>query len=738
MEGSIQTLKYRAEEILEALTLDEKLGMIHGNELFKTKGVPHMGIPPLVMSDGPMGVRAEFHPTEWIPVGNTDDYVTYLPCNSAVAATWNRNLAARTGSVLGSEARGRRKDVILAPGMNLKRSPLCGRNFEYFSEDPYLTSELATEYVKGVQSWDVAVCLKHFALNHQETMRLEVDEEIDDEVLRDLYLQVFKDVIDNANPYSIMVAYNKLNGEYCSQSKYLLNDILRKEWGYEGFVVSDWGAVHDTVAAAEAEIDCEMSVTDDFDNYKFADPLKEKILSGEIDEALIDKKVIHILILMLRLNMLDEDVMIRKDASYNSFAARQDCLDIARGSVVLLKNEDNTLPLTRYNIKNKRILVIGENANRIHSNGGGSAEIKALYEISPLMGLKSRLGGSAEIDYLRGYASTIVENSTPNGTNWQALSLEDGGGKTAEDVDGSGSADCSVDASVDGNSCEDGSAVGNSCEDGNANVNRNADGSATWKNLAEYRKHLREEALAACEEYDHIIFVGGLNHDIDSEGIDRKNLDLPYEQNELLEALLEKRPDTIVAMVGGGAVDMTRWLDKCKALVWMYYNGMEGGNALAEVILGDINPCGHLPETFYCKAEDSSAISVGDFGDEKLVHYREGFHIGYRHIYKEKIPVQFPFGYGITYSDFEISNPSYNTGRHAVKGKLTNKSDVDGAEIIQVYRLPDEQHDYLELVGFDKVYLRANSEIDFEVNVRDRVGIGKYAVGFNSAELIEI
>ncbi|WP_051200660.1 glycoside hydrolase family 3 protein [Butyrivibrio sp. XPD2002] len=723
MEGSIQTLKYRAEEILEALTLDEKIGMIHGNEFFKTKGVPRLGIPPLSMSDGPMGVRAEFHPSEWIPVGNTDDYVTYLPCNSAVAATWNRNLASRTGNVLGEEARGRGKDVILAPGMNLKRSPLCGRNFEYFSEDPFLTSELATEYVKGVQSWDVAACLKHFALNHQETQRLEVDEEIDDEVLRGLYLQVFKDVIDNSNPYSIMVAYNKLNGEYCSQSKYLLNDILRKEWGYEGFVVSDWGAVHDTVKAAEADIDCEMSVTDDFDDYKLANPLKEKVLSGEVDEALIDKKVLRILILMLRLNMLDDDMMIRKDAPYNSFAARQDCLDIARGSVVLLKNEDNTLPIGRYNIKTKKILVIGENANRIHSNGGGSAEIKALYEISPLMGLKSRIGGAAQVDYLRGYASTIVENVAPNGTNWQALSLEDGGGKTA-DGEGADQGNCG---------CEGAGGNGNA---GSAGVNGSGDG--TWKDIAEYRKHLRKEALAAVDDYDYVVFVGGLNHDIDSEGIDRKNIDLPYEQNELLEALLDKRPDTVVAMIGGGAVDMTRWLDKCKALIWMYYNGMEGGNALAEVILGDINPCGHLPETFYCKAEDSSALSVGDFGDPEMVHYREGFHIGYRHIYKENIPVQFPFGYGITYSDFEISSPSFNHAKHTAKGKLTNKSDVDGAEIIQVYRLPDEHQDYLELVGFEKVYIRANSEIEFEVPVRDRIGVGKYAVGFNSRDLIEI
>ncbi len=693
MKGSIQTLRYRAEEILEGLTLKEKIDMIHGCELFKTKGVPRLGIPQLVMSDGPMGVRAEFEKDTWIPVGNTDDYATYLPCNSAVAATWNRNLANRSGSVLGQEARGRGKDIILAPGMNLKRSPLCGRNFEYFSEDPFLTSELASEYIKGVQSWDVSACPKHFALNHQETARLEVDEEIDDDVLDELYLQVFRDVIEQGNPYSLMVAYNKLRGEYCCESKYLLNDILRGEWDYQGFVVSDWGAIHDTKKGAEAEIDCEMSVTNDFDKYKFAKPLQKMVESGEIDEEVIDRKVIRILILMLRLNMLDEDVMIRKDAAYNSFAARQDCLDIARGSVVLLKNEDQTLPLTRPAIKGKKILVIGENANRFHSDGGGSAEIKALYEITPLMGIKARIGGGTKVDYLRGYASVMDLNAPNEGTNWQATSL-----------------------------------------DGEEDIFPGVD----EKKVEKLRKKLREEALSAVDDYDHIIFVGGLHHDIDREGIDRKEIRLPYEQDELIEDLLEKRPDTIVAMIGGGAVDMTRWLDKCKALVWMYYNGMEGGNALAEVILGDINPCGHLPETFYKSENDCSAHSIGDFGDTEMVHYRERFHIGYRYIYNENISVQFPFGYGLNYSDFEISNLTYNTGRHAAKGMLTNKSDQDGAEIIQVYRLPDEIHDYLELVGFEKIYLRAHSEIEFEVNVRDRAGLGRYAVGFNSAELIDI
>ena len=695
MEGSIQTLRFRAEEILEDLTLDEKIGMIHGDELFQTKGVERLGIPPLVMSDGPCGVRADFYPKEWKPVGDTYDYVTYLPCNSAIAATWDRNLASRAGSTLGEETRGRGKDVILAPGINLKRTPLCGRNFEYFSEDPFLTSQLASEYVKGVQKWDVSACVKHFALNHQENGRLNVDEEIDRQVLEELYLQVFKDVIDAANPYSIMTAYNKIDGEYCSESKYLLNDILRGKWVYQGFVVSDWGAVHDTQKAAEASIDCEMSVTYDFDDYKMANPLKKMIESGEIDEALIDEKVLRILILMLRLNMIGEDRLERKDASYNTFSAKADVLEISRGSVVLLKNDDNILPIIRPVIKDKKILVIGENANRLHAGGGGSAEIKALYEISPLMGLKSRIGGGTRIDYLPGYCSRIKPDLTSQGTNWQEISLEAGGGSTAQ--------------------------AENESEE-----------------LRLYREKLRNEAVSACSDYDYVIFVGGLNHDLDSEGVDKQNIELPYEQNELIKALLQKRPDTIVALIGGGCVNMTPWLDDCKSLIWMYYNGMEGGNALAEIIVGDINPSGHLPETFYRSEKDCSGISVGDFGNTELVHYSEGFNIGYRHTCKEKIPVQFPFGYGLTYSDFSISDVSYDVGNREVKLLLSNKSDIDGTSVLQVYRLPDEIHDYYELVGFEKTYLRANADIEVTIPVTDRCGIGRYAVGFNVQDLQEI
>ena len=351
--GDLQ-MKSRAQEIVKQLTLEEKLGMIHGVQLFQTKGVERLGIPPLRMSDGPMGVRNEFEPAHWKTIDYSDDYVTYLPCNSALASTWNRGLAQKTGSVLGEEARGRGKDVILAPGVNIKRSPLCGRNFEYFSEDSYLTGELASAYIQGVQQWDVAACVKHFAVNNQETERLWVDVEIDESVLREIYLPAFYDAVKKGGSYTIMGAYNKLYGEHCCQSDFLLREILREEWGYDGVVISDWGAVHDTEKAANSELDIEMSVIPDFDDYFMADPLKQKIEAGEIDEAVVDQKVTRILMLMMRLHMLDGE---RKSGAYNTPEHRQAALDVARESVVLLKNDDHQLPLCRERLH--RVLLVG-------------------------------------------------------------------------------------------------------------------------------------------------------------------------------------------------------------------------------------------------------------------------------------------------------------------------------------------------------------------------------------------
>lgn len=550
-------MRKEAEELMRKLTLDEKISMIHGAELFRTAPVERLGIPALTMSDGPMGVRQEFEPSSWKSVGNHDDYVTYLPCNSALASTWNRELARLTGEVLGAEARGRGKDVILGPGVNIKRSPLCGRNFEYFSEDPYLTKEMAVPYIQGVQEWDVAACVKHFAANNQETQRLWVDVKIDEKALREIYLPAFYDAVKKGNSYTVMGAYNKIYGEHCCQSDFLLNQILRKEWGYDGVVISDWGGVHDTEAAANSQLDIEMSVTDNFDEYCMAEPLKKMVQEGKISEAAIDEKVVRILMLMQRLHMLDGK---RKSGAYNTPEHRQAALDVARESVVLLKNSGGRLPLSPE--KTKEILVIGENADLMHASGGGSAEIKALYEITPLMGIQMLLGGNAKVTYVKGYCQDPKEEVQDE--NWQADSLKDGGGEI-ERVD-------------------------------------QAD-----ETLTMYRRLLREEAVMKAREFEQVIFIGGLNHEQDCEGNDRADMRLPYEQDRLIEDLLEANPATIIVLTGGSPVEMGSWIGRAHSVVWSWYAGMEGGRALAEVLFGRTNPSGKLPESFYKTHTDCSA-----------------------------------------------------------------------------------------------------------------------------------
>lgn len=414
------------EEILKELTLEEKIGMIHGAGLFRTEGVERLSIPPLYMSDGPMGVRAEFADNEWRSVGTTEDYVTYLPCNSAIASTWNRALAKKAGEVLGEEARGRGKDVILAPGINIKRSPLCGRNFEYMSEDPGLIEELVVPMIEGIQENDVAACVKHFAANSQETERLWVDTIIDETALEEIYFPGFQAAVEKGHTLALMGAYNLLNGEHCCMSKSLLNEKLRKDWSFDGVVISDWGAVHDTKLAAESGLDLEMDVKYQFDEQYMAEPLLKAVKDGEIEESLVDEKVRNILRMMLRLKMIGPERKHRKTGAYNTEEHRRAVLDVARESMILLKNEDQILPLQAES--GCKVAVIGANAAAIHSNGGGSAEIKALYEISPLMGIKKLLGGNVKVSYAPGYV--IPDKKEASEINWQAASTE-----TAEDTE---------------------------------------------------------------------------------------------------------------------------------------------------------------------------------------------------------------------------------------------------------------------------------------------------------------
>lgn len=639
---------YREEiqEILSQLTLEEKISMIHGSGFFRTRAVERLGIPELKMSDGPMGVRQEFPDDSWIPVGHSDDFVSYAPSNSALAATWNPERAYVTGQGLGEEARGRGKDVILAPGINIKRDPLCGRNFEYMSEDPYLIQTLVVPFIKGVQESDVAACVKHFAANGQETDRFMVDTLVDERTLQEIYFPGFKAAVQEGGTYSLMNAYNKINGTHCSENKELLDHILREEWGYDGTVISDWGSIHTTKEAAEASIDLEMSVRDDFEEYHFANPLLEAVKKGEVAEAEIDKKVRNLLRMMFRLKMIGEKAVERKPGTYDTPEHQRETRKTAEEAIVLLKNEDNVLPITMERLsmvtahqvltnqvsengvsgkqaslnglsapRKRKIAVIGRNGEHNHAGGGGSAEIKALYEISPLLGLKKALGGNVDIVYAPGYF--IPGKKDVNEVNWQEASLE---------------------RRVMGE------------EDPDSEEQR-----ALRKEFQESRERLKEEACALAKDADEVIFVGGLNHDYDVEGRDRADMKLPYGQDELVEALLDVNPDTIVVMVSGSAVEMP-WRDRVKALVWCYYSGMETGDALAGILLGRVNPSAKLPETFPVSYEDTVTGKNGQFGLEGAVEYKEGIFVGYRYYEKEKVKPAFAFGHGLSYTSFSMEN----------------------------------------------------------------------------------
>lgn len=656
------------EKLLGEMTLTEKIGMIHGATLFQTKEIERLGIPALKMSDGTMGVRMNFRDDEWIALKNEDDYTTYLPCYSAVASTWNRELAYEAGKILGEETRGRGKDVILAPGMNIKRNPLCGRNFEYLSEDPKVVEEIVVPVVKGIQESDVAACGKHFAANSQETDRLSVDTIVDEKTLNEIYFPGFKAAIDKGNMYTIMSAYNRLNGEQCSTSKKLLTDVLRKQWSYDGVVISDWGGVHDTEEAARCGLDIEMDVTREFDKHFMADALLDKVENGLIPEEVVDEKVRNILRLMLRLKMIGDKKDERKSGNFNTFSHQNGAYKIAKESLVLLKNEDNILPLNPAKIG--KLAVIGANAARVHADGGGSAELSALYEITPLMGIKMLLGGNADVRYTPGYY--VPGKGARSEISWQADST-----KT---VDENG-----VQVSL----------------------------------ITEEERKLREErcfeeAVKLAKESDTVIFVGGLDHDYDVEGLDRKDMILPYNQDKVIEELLKIKPDMVIVMYAGSPVEMG-WLKGTKGLLWSYYAGMEGGKAIADVLFGKENPSGKLAETFVKNHNQCSAKAGVTFGTKGSVIYEEGPMVGYRYYDTEGVDVNFCFGYGLSYTSFDYDNiyitPVKDDGTLEISCDVTNTGKLAGKEVVQLYVAPKsaeaEGRPVHELKAFEKIYLDA-------------------------------
>lgn len=678
MAKDILNIEEKIEEIISKLTLEEKSDMCHGNGLFRTGGVERLNIPPVKMSDGPMGVRNEFPDDSWMPIGNSDDYVTYLPCNTALAATWNTDLAHDAGVVLGNEARGRGKDIILGPGINIIRSPLCGRNFEYMSEDPHLISKLVVPLIKGVQeNNDVAACVKHFAANNQETERLNVEVEIDERSLREIYLPGFEAAVKEGNSYSIMTAYNKLFGYYCAHSEYLIKEILEEEWGFDGVTVCDWGGVHDTVEAANGGLDIEMNVTYNFDDYFFAKPLIQAVKEGKVTEEVVNEKIRRILRMMYKINAFSED---RKRGVYNSPKHREKTLDIARESIVLLKNEKNILPLKDNKIKT--LAVIGENANIIHSNGGGSAEIKALYEVTPLLGIKSRLGGQTEVKYAKGYdvdkskKEALINEAVELAKTSDAVIIIGGLKHTADDLE------------------------------------------------------LENNALTVSKDQE-------IKRYVDSEGYDKTDLDLPYAQDELIKRVLEVNKNAVVVMLGGAPVKMTEWIDDAATVVQTWYNGMDGGNALAEVLFGDVNPSGKLPVTFPRELEDSPAHKIGEFPGGETVKYTEGIYVGYRYFSSYDVKPLFCFGHGLSYTDFKYEDLDISIKEAAddvdiaVKFKVINVGDKDGAEVPQIYVRDLEasvERPKLELKGFDKVYLKAYETKEVEIK------LNKKSLAFYSVE----
>ena len=649
-------MEKRIEKLIKKMTLEEKVGLLHGNSKFYVAGVERLGIPEWSLSDGPHGVRAEINRHDWAYAGWTNDSASYFPTGTAFAAAWNPELAYRRGEVLGEEARWRKKDVLLGPGVNIIRSPLCGRNFEYMSEDPYMNSVLAVAYIKGLQSRDVACSVKHFAVNNQETNRTTVDVECSERALREIYLPAFKAAVQEGGALTVMAAYNKFRGEFCAENNYLVRKILRNEWGFDGVYVTDWGAAHSTVPSMEAGLDLEMgTLIDKYEDWYYANPLIEAVKSGKIPMSLVDEKVGDVLRVMIKTNVLDPKKRFGP-GSMNTKEHQQATYDAAAEAIVLLKNQNNLLPLDFSSIKS--LAVIGDNATRKHSNGGLSSEIKAVYEVTPLEALRAKWGDKVDIRFAQGYEklSTFVEGSN------------------------------------------------------------NGQSSGTFSSKTQESDALLKEAVEVARTSDVALLVCGLNHDYDTESFDRLNMDIPYGQVELIQEVVKANPRTIVVMIAGSPLNMAA-VDICSpAIVWAWFNGMEGGNALVDVLSGKVNPSGKMPFTTPVSLDQSPAHALGNFpGRDLKVNYEEDILVGYRWFDTKGLPVVYPFGYGLSYTTFNYSN--LNTDKKTYDQAdtiqatftLTNTGDRVGAEVAQLYvsdPVCSVMRPVKELKGFKKVFLK--------------------------------
>ncbi len=655
----------KIDSLIAQMTLEEKIGMLHGNSMFATGSVERLGIPELKMVDGPLGIREEISKNSWAAAGWDNDFATYYPAGGGLSATWNTDLAYLFGNSVGQEARARNKDMLLSPAINIIRTPLGGRTYEYFSEDPFLNKKISVPFIVGVQNNDVMTCVKHFAVNNQETNRGTIDVLVDERTLREIYLPAYKAAVTEANAYSLMGAYNKFRGDYLCENDYMLNKILREEWGFKGVIVSDWAAVHTTVKSLENGLDIEMGTPKPFNDYFLADKLIAAAKAGEISEEEINKHIKRILRVLFQVKAINE--IDRVKGSIATEAHYQDAYKIASESVVLLKNEKNALPLNLEGIKS--IAVIGNNATKKNALGGFGAGVKTKREVTPLEGLKNRLPESVTINYAKGY----LERYTKNENNQK------------EEV----------------------------------TLNRPV-------TVTELDPELLAEALEAAKNSDVVIIFAGSNRDYETEASDRRDLSLPFGQEELINKVLEINPNTIVVFIAGAPFDIEGISEKTTALVWSWFNGSEGGNALADVLLGNINPSGKLPWTLAKKLDDYAPHATNSFPGDKRVTYVEGLLVGYRWFDAKDVDPLYEFGYGLSYTDFEFSDIKTDKSTYTkddvikVTFNLKNSGHVDGKEVAQLYVSKPEsliERAPQELKGFKKAEIKSGESQTVSITI---------------------
>ena len=658
------------DEIIGQMTLEEKTGMLHGTSMFTTAGIDRLGVPELKMADGPLGVREEISRDSWAPAGLDNDFATYYPAGGGLSATWNTELAYKFGNSVGEESRARNKDVLLSPAINIIRTPLGGRTYEYFTEDPYLNKKLTVPFIVGLQENDVAACVKHYAANNQETNRNFVDVQIDERTLREIYLPAFKSAVTEAKAYSMMGAYNKFRGEYLCENSYMLNDVLRDEWGFEGIVISDWAAVHTSVNSLNSGLDVEMGTPKPFNEFFLADPLIDSVKAGKISESEIDIHIKRILQLMHTLKSMGDEK--RQTGSINTEEHFKDAYDIASESVVLLKNDNNLLPINLSEIKS--VAVIGNNATKKNALGGFGAGVKTKREVTPLEGLTNKLPKSVKVNYAEGYQERYAPKK-------DAIFGE----VTQERVE----------------------------------------------TIDEIDPKILEEAINAAKNSDLAIIFAGSNRDFETEASDRADLELPFGQEKLIEEVLKVNPNTIVVMIAGAPFDINSITEKSSALVWSWFNGSEGGNALADILLGNVNPSGKLPWTMPKSLNDSPAHATNSFPGDKTVSYDEGLLVGYRWFDTKNVEPLYPFGYGLSYTNFDIKNARTDKNDAYLIDEsiyitvdVENTGNMDGKEVLQLYTSKKEskvKRAAQELKGFEKVLVNKGetTKVTFELPVNE-------------------